>query len=196
MPTGQRVNIDIARARAARGWSQERLAEVCGISHRTARRAEAGHPMSPRVAGSILAALAPWPTGVVLPTAVVVGRREFRSGERTSEETSVVVAALNGWRVDLRYSSGLEVDTWCLGADGFCRTFGHPKAIPFATQAEAIVAAVWRLERFRRVNHPVLCQRRRDAMGRHAGRMPREDVWDDAFMARLDAPLEAQTPGT
>ncbi len=187
MPIGQPVTLDIARCRAARGWSQEHFAEVCGVSHRTVRRAEAGGRVSPRIANAIQSALAPWPADVTTPASILVGVREMRIEGTIETESIHVVLAPKGWRVVLSYSAARgAAPTWCLSADGLCREIGSPKEMSFATQADAIVAAVWRLEHYRRVNHPVLCQRRREALTRRAGRMPREDVWDDAFMDALE----------
>jgi hypothetical protein len=118
-----------------------------------------------------------------MPAPILVGTRDTRIDGEACTESITVVASPKGWRAVLSYSSRPNAEpTWCLDADGMCRQIGSPKEVCFSTQADAIVASVWRLEYYRRVNHPVLCRRRREAMVRRASRMPHEDVWSEAFM--------------
>lgn len=180
----QPVEFDVAKARIEKGWTQEHMADVCGISYRTLRRAESSQPLSPRVAQAIRCALAPWPTAAALTASITVGARNYSFDGQIRTESLHVVALARGWRVALRNSHG--VTDWCLGADGFCRQVGDPEEVLFSTQADAIVAAVCRLEYYRRINHPVLCAQRSQALVKGASQLLIDNVWDDAFMARLN----------
>lgn len=179
----QPVGFEVAQARIKKGWTQEHMADVCGISYRTLRRAEASQPVSLRVAQAIRCALAPWPTAAASTASIAVGTRKFDFNGVARTEHVHVVAVSRGWQVALRYNVSTD---WCLGADGHCRRIGDPKEVVFSTQADAIVAAVCRLEYFRRINHPVLCARRRRAWLQGLSRLPSYDVWSDAFMTTLD----------
>lgn len=79
-----------------------------------------------------------------------------------------------GWPVALRYSHGGT--KWYLGADGVSRRICEPKKVLFLKRADATVAAVFRRQYFRRINHPVLSARRRKALNQGATCLPGYDV--------------------